>query len=218
VSNVVLWHKYGLALEPIAANYRHVVLFLPIQAYKCLKQIFHLSRHPLDVGFKGERRMVFFWRPDLEQLYDFAELRRAHVERRTAVAFLGALLRRQFVWSRPQRYFLEQIHTNEVVRCVNPVAYARNALVGTNWSQAYHTFSKQHWTQCAEARAPSIDLQAAFQIRLPVRMLGDNEYNLRSMVWKLKLDAEGVRAKLRSFKEPLGEVAGKIFVVGEEAQ
>jgi hypothetical protein len=138
ISNVVLFHEYGLDLGTIANKYRHFVRFHGVRLYRCPKDLWGITRHPLDLNFLGTRRMVFFWKPDLEKLYDFEELRRAQKERIHCINALKARFKRNFALSQRRRHLVEAMHTNEVIRLTKPMCPAAY-LVGTDMNMGRYT-------------------------------------------------------------------------------
>jgi len=209
VSNVVLFREYGLSLEPIASKYRHWVRHLSLQEYRCPQDILSLSRNPLDVEYQGRRTMIFFWKPDLEKLFDLDALRVEHHARMRALRCIGASFKRKFVWASRGRYFLERVHKNEIRRITMPLTQSRNMLVGTNWSCAYLL------NRDANTEAPKIDLRHAFKTQIPLPILTDDEYTIKTAVSRLRLNPETLQQKLEELtrEKPLGVLVREIFKI-----
>jgi len=194
ISNVVLWFEYGLPLEAIAAEFRHYVRHHPLQAYKCPNEILCLTRNPLDIEFKGVRKMVFFWKPDLERLFDFEALRAAQVLRVSALNVLKAAFKRVFVAKARGRYFLEQLHTNEVKRIVKPMCPPK-IMYGTNWSLASYADPR------AACPTPTLNLSLALRAQVPLPVLADDEYTTKTALSKLKLNRESLQRKIQDWRK-----------------
>jgi hypothetical protein len=197
ISNVVLWHEYGLDLEDIALRYRQFIRFHKLRRYNCPKEIYHLTRHPLDIGFQGKRMMIFFWKPDLENLYNFQTLRQEQVQRVSALNLIKAVIKRCWVQKTNKRYLVEYLHSNEVMRLARPM-YLPTALVGT----------KKNST-----RRSTVTLELYFHVQGPLPLLADDEYNYKTAISKLKLNASTLAEKICEWRQESDISTKKIFKI-----
>lgn len=208
ISNVVLWHEYGVSLEEIARDMRYLVRHTRMQIYKRPKEMTHITRHPLDLKFTPGQKLAFFWLPDLRRLIDLDTRREIQKTRLAAVSHLKAVIKRCFAQHQPRRYFVEYLHLNEMNRQTNPLSMQLHT-VGTNWNLAYLTYKKGH----KEPKAPELSVDLALRPSLPLHLLADNEYMVNTMVSKLNLDLPAAKAKIEELAngKPLALILNKVF-------
>lgn len=208
ISNVVLWHEYGLALEPIVAKYRFVVKHTTLQYYTNPNQILYITRNPVDLDFKCKRKMVFFWKPDLQRLFDFNQLRAEQVHRVQCINTIKAAFKRVYANRVRGRYLVESLHTNDVLRIIRPLC-PPNIMWGTNLSQAYLV------SPGARLVSPDINLDLALRNPRPLPVIADDEVTLKTMVSKLKLDKDTLQSKINEWRgeKPIQLIAHEVFKV-----
>lgn len=207
ISNVVLWHEYGIALEEISLYFRNHVRYLGVKQWS-LKYIRRYSSNERDIKSIG--KLAFFWKPDLERLFDMPARKAQHIANMRKISILKAVFQRKFVELQRGRYLLEKLHDNEVNRLVKPITYQR-ALAGTNWNLSYMITGRA----CPVAPTHVLSLTLGTTHVMPI--LADDEYTARTALFRLKLNAESLLEWIREMQfNALGvNNYNKIFKIGQ---
>lgn len=180
ISNAVLWHDYGIALEEISLHFRNHVRYLGVRQWS-LKDIKRYSTSERDIKSIG--KLVFFWKPDIERLFDLVSRRVQHMVCLQSISTLKAVFQRKYTELQRGRYLLEKLHDNEVNRLIKPITYQR-ALAGTNWNLSYMITGRA----CPVAPTHVLSLTLGKTHVMP--LLADDEYTARTALFKLRLNAE----------------------------
>ena len=108
VSNYVLYYTYGLDAHNVVHRWGRFVRFLPLRKYTCV-EIY--SSDSMDALF-APRKIMFFWRPDLEKIFDLEELRRRQTRRKHTAQTLSLYVKTLFARS----WDLSHLRFNEFTR------------------------------------------------------------------------------------------------------
>ena len=101
ISNRVLYFRYGLNASEIVSEFGHLLCYTGLHSYSRTNELFEMSRQEIDMevlhnatkNSKHTRSLMFFWKPDLERIFDLERERKRQITRVNAAKLLSARVR-----------------------------------------------------------------------------------------------------------------------------
>jgi len=188
VSNTALYVRYGISTAELLAKWAPFVSYRPVRVYRTVIDLITYTRDPIDLDACNSR-MVFFWRSDVNRLFDLSSCEAKQAAKVSHINLLKACLKRRFIQSLPRRYMLERAFRNEIKRIKEPLR-VDSWFVGGPESLGWRTIPNRK--NPAHIRSP-FDKMIKDYYCMP--LLARDEYILKTALSRLRLNADSLRQR-----------------------
>jgi len=212
VSNAVLYVRYGISTAKLLEEWGAFVSYRPVGTYRTVRELKPYTRDAIDLEACNNKR-VFFWRPDVDRLYDLSRCEAEQAAKLLQINRLKACLKRLFIRILPPRYMVEHAFRNEMRRSKEPLLLC-TWFVGGPFSLGWRTIPN---------RGDPSHIRSAFDKLIEnyysMPLLARDEYVLKTALRRLQLNADTLRERADLMAEASGPVqSNKRFNVTTHAQ
>jgi hypothetical protein len=174
ISDHVLHVVYGIDLKQLLP-FKYIIRHMGCVRYSCPNHILSLTSHVLDLSLRGVHNLIFFYKPDVDAIFDLPQCLSVQKEKILKVNLIKSCIRRKYTMllKENKRHFIKEISSLEIKRTI----------------MNQQTLTKRF------PNVPSILVMSRFPNLPPVPFLTDNEFCTRTMIEKFKLDKASVLQK-----------------------